>query len=888
MPLNQEEREWACLDMLNTYLFDRVWNEPFSEFRINIKPRLIKDMSQIGSFGVADANIELPTTTDSYYVWAISAEDFNVGLLISSGQWTSLMEVCNKYNTLIHMYGVSGHMFHKGTTFLMYNQSRSIIYIAAKKHMVKQTIAPNSQDNVYLTVYYDSDNVNKVRCLSLYTTKMNELSDLQWQLDQFMHTLENPDHLSMFINGVDVTDASKMPMVDNLTYYDFIIDENILFTFDIDLVGNNQDPVFLSEKDKTWKQLLHIPKVKNPDNKIITHNTCDFTVYRKYGDTHGLYLHRASHDRTITQVTHNDMAVPLFILDAYRDYLQTQEIRIKGAVRIHEKDNVLVRDASYIDLLYTDIHDDERIIEILCGKGPQDIPWWMAVNLEQSKYVEMMFDVPNIVTPELMDNYVKALGFYQVVNILCKRIQDVTVSDAYTGTLVFDLPTLYAGMKVIPIVYLNGRPLLRQHFTYSCDTEDNTVKIVIDPAVYTQIGDRLTVVLFVDGDNSTIAFTPSLDNLTVQVPFDDIVVYRKDRSLTTNKGVNLASRDVYVKCLQGTNIFVKRKLDEGGCRVTFSDNYAGEEFFIQSAYCSFFQSHNLEEYSATGKSIAIPAQTLVVGTKDRYVPIFDFKNVSAFLNGNYLVKGIDYFVLQTYDKDGNLAFSEIVIQTMDYFNEEGEDVLDILFNVAEIEDISHGFSIHDRLQDTTPVNLYFPNISAVHVDGQLVRNLDYRGIYIQLFNDPELNGGKFEIQTSVPRIVKDFITKYATNEDLHRIEVLNAYFYPYIKVDVDFLVMEGKHRMYSIFMNTFIHDIVTGQLGVAVDPDINRMKESLASYERLKEVDLCYKNLDQRFVDYYPQYVNYEIDASVKLVIDKYIKLFMPENVDPTLEVVYG
>lgn len=887
MTLSKQDRNTACCNMLNAYLFDHVWNEPFSEYRINIQPQLIKPTSKVGSFSVVDGNIPLPTEEDSYYIWAISSEDFNVGLNLPSLTWFSLADVCNSYNTLIHMYGINGAIFHHGTTFIMYNGSRNFIYIAAKKHMVQKTIPfPPTQD-VFLTVYYDSDRVNPVRICSVYTTKMSELNDLQLQVDTFLAQLKKEDQLSVYVDGVDVTDINHLPMVDNLTYYDFIIDENILFSFEIDLVSKNQDPVFLSERDKTWKQIIHIPRELNPDNKIITHNTCDFTVYRKYGKRHGYYLHRASYNRTVSQVTHNDMAIPLFILDAYRDYLQTQEIKIKGVVRIHEKDNILIRDANYIDLLYSEYHSDDRIVEILASKGPEQIPWWKASHLEQSRYVDMMFDTPNLVSDENITDYVKALGFYQVVNILCKRIMDITISDAYTGSLTYNLPVLYTGMQVIPILYLNGKPVQRQYYDYTCNTVDNTITIVVSKQLYTKIGDKLTIVLFVDGDSKTISFTPTESNLSVDVPFDDAIIYLKKINPNPIKGVNIVTQESYIKCLPGSNIFIKQQTEEGS-KFIFNGEYVGSEFLIQSAYCSYLQSHNLKQYTETGATLAIPASTNIFGYKDKFSPIFEYRNVSAFLNGNYLIRNVDYFINEVRDKEDNFAFSEVVIQTMDYFNEDGDDVLDILFNVAEIEDLSWGFSIRNRLQDETPVNLYFPNVSVVHVDGSLVRDLEYRGIYILLHNQPELNGGKFEIQTSVPKLVRDFILEHATNEDYERIKILNEYFYPFITVDVDFLVLEDKHRMYSAWMNTFIHDALTGKFGLALDPDDNRMEQQLQQYDFLKQQDLIFKGLDQRFIDFYPQYVNYEVTPEMKLIIDRLISRFMPKNIDPTEEVVYG
>lgn len=886
MPLDKAHRDWLCCDTLNAYLFDKVWNEPFSEYRVNIHPFRVKNQSVVGSFSTYDANLVLPTSKDAYFVWAFSAEDFNCGLKLPTLTWVNTQDICNDYHTLIHMYGVSGSMFQKESVYLMYNMSRSVIFIAAKKRMVLKAVPPQSLEDVFLTIYYDSDLANPVHCLSVMLDNVKKQRDAQQVITEFLGGLRNPDHLSVYKNGMDITDPNNIPVVGVGDYYDFIIDENIVFSFDIDLPPTNQNPTFLSEKDKTWKQLVHIPKALNPDNKIITKNTCDFTVRKRYSNSvEGLYLHRASYNRTVSQVTHNDMAIPLFILDAYRDYLQTQEISLHCVVRIHDKDNHLIRDASYIDLLYNDVHDDERIIEILCGRGPEQIPWWKASDLEQSRYVEMMFDTPDMVSMDNIKNCVEALGYYSVVNLLCHRIIDTKITDAYTGTLIYQLPILYAGMKVLPVVYLNGTPVPRQYISYYCDTNNDTVEITLAPQIATTPGDILTVMFFVDGDRSIISFTPTDTANIVTVPFDDVIVYRRKQTSTT-KGITHSTNTAWVRCRAGSNVFVAQKLENGGTSLTFNAQYSGYEFIVQCAYCSIVQTHNLKSYTETGATISLLIEGAIKGRND-FAPITEFKNVTAFLNGHYLVRGVDYFVKETYDEAGDYAFAELVIQTMDYFNEGGEDILDVIYSVAEIEELSCGFSILNILQDETPVNLYFPNISAAHVDGKLYRDVDYKGTYIQLHDDPPSTGATFEIQTSVPQIVKDFIQNYARNEDLERIKILNDYFYPLVRKNVDVLVLEKKHRIYSVMMNTFIHDILYGKLGLVADPDENRMAGQIAPYLKLKEYDLCFQGLDQRFIDYYPQYVNYEVTPEIKAVIDKYIALYMPKNEDPTLEVVY-
>ena len=349
------QRERLSCEAVHRYIFDNVYNEPVSEYRVNILPRLIKNTSASGAINILQKSILLPTSDAAYYVWMISATDFLIGLKLATNTWVDTATITNEYNTLLHMYGVNGRMFHKGKVYLRYNNNRSIIYIAAEKSMVKKCINVTDLNRCYLTIYYDSDIANPVNVTSLYIANSKEMSKYQTTIDKAYSSVEDACQLTVFKNGIEITDIDNTPTIEIGDDIDLIVDKNILFAFDVDLVKDSENPTFYSELDKAYKQLLHIPKALNPDNKVITHTTCDFYV-RKWGTSNpeGLYLHRTAQTRSITQVTHNDMAIQLFVLDAYRDYLKTQAISIHCVVRIHDKDNHLVRDANFIDLLYRD------------------------------------------------------------------------------------------------------------------------------------------------------------------------------------------------------------------------------------------------------------------------------------------------------------------------------------------------------------------------------------------------------------------------------------------------------------------------------------------------------------------------------------------------------
>jgi len=887
MTTSTAQIQQRCIEAINTFLFDKVWNEPVSEYRSNIRPSLIKPRSCSGSFAVFDANIKLPTTNEPYFVWSIGTEDSNLGLNLESQVWYDTATICNDYRTLIHMYGINGHMFAKSAVFLRFNKSRTAIFIAVKKENVLDCITLNELHDVFLTFYFDSDCPNPIYISSFKVTTLSLRNTYNTYVNNVLKYMTDKSQLQVYCDGIEITDPDNSPSFTVGSYYDFIVDTNVIFAFDVNVTSDNDNPVYLSTRDKLWKQLVHIPKALNTDNNVITHNTCDFFIRKALSDdTYGLYLHRAA-DQAVTQVTHNDFGIPLYILDAYRDYLQDQHITIHGVARLHDKNNVLLRDASYIDLLYSDKHSDADIVKILCGKGPSQIPWWTAANLEQSSYLQMLFDTPNQATAENMQEFVDALGYYQIVNLLCQRIVDTTITDAFSGELTFQLPTLYLGKQCYPIVYLNGKALQRQYVMYT-NNADSTITIGIDEKIVTTPGDKLTVMFYITGDNTIYEFSPTEANLTITVPYTSVSVYRKEYLETSLQGVSETSNYSYVECGAGSNIYVA-VIDEkaGTTKLTFNYRLAGKTFIIQNNYCTYHSAINLDSYTADGKTLCVPITASIYGDVDTTYPLLSFRNISVYLNGNYLVKDMDYFINDVTDADGNIGIRELVVQTMDYFTEGSSTILEVIVNMAEIEDISNGIEVNDKLYDTTPVNLYFSNISAAHVNGKLVRDGTFKGVYLELPKGKYPVGSKWEIQTSVPSVISDFINQYSTNDEANRIKIMSEYFYDLNEELPDTVVMESAHRLYSVLLNNFIYDVLHKKISVGADPDENRINDIMKPYLYLKNMDLVYKERFPDFVDFYPQYVTYEIPTEYREIIERFVKLYMPANQSSTRKVVY-
>lgn len=885
MTLSVDERDRLCGEAISSYLFDKVWNEAVSEYRTNVHPLLLKSKSFVSTLRLNGSTISLPESSTPYIVWMIDTDTLNIKPECENDVWYSLAEINNKYRVMIDFYGVNGSMFSKAATYIRYINDGESALVVARKHMVQKMLPMVQWNEVFATFYYDSDIPNDRTVLSIQADSDRRLDIYANEIHGFLSRVTRPETVTIYKNGFEFAEYPRLPSINAGDYIDIVIDDNIVFAFDVDVTNTSQDPVYLSQQDHIWKQLIHIPIAFNPQNKIYTHNTCDFYV-REYGSIKGLYLHRV-HNCAVTQVTHNDFGIALDVLDAYRDYLQSQLLTIHVVVREHDKDNVLVRDACYLDLLYSDKHDDEDIIKFLTGKNEKaQIEWWTAPVTEASAYVHMFFDTPNGDLAhhprEVMQTYVDALGIIPIVGQICKSLRRVKVTDAWSGVLNISLPVLFPTDNVEVILSLNGLLVLPKYYKVTTDDEGHAT-ITVSPDLVVTEGDEFTCQLIPGADNTVQVETVTPDENTFNLPYPPDI-YEKKISIDDD-GNEIVS---WGKLERGTNTYILLPKEDGTYDLTFNREFIGTSFMMQNPEAFYTLNIDVTEaFAKTGDSIAIALMS--EDEQGKSVPLLSVVTEAVYLNRHYLVEGLDYYKEKAVDAAGNLIGYNLYIQTMDYFDETTkQDILTIyLFNNI-VEDKSNGFETNNELYDATPINTYYPQISTVYVAGQIEMDAVYQGIRTLIPDGVYEQGSTWEIKTAIPRVVKDFVEDYATDEHLEREETMNEYFYKLNDPLPDPLVLKDSHRIYSISMNNFINDYLNGKIAVAAEPDAARMDAMYAPYLKQQAHDLVYTGIDQQFVDFYPQYTTRAVTVEQRKIIEKFINAYMPQNKNATDAVVYG
>ena len=869
--------EQILISALNRFCFREIWNEVLNELRANIAPTSISERSKNGTVTFYGQQYQLPDTTSPFYLYSIPVQLMYVYTARQlPSDWIHAEDLCNKYDILLHVYHLTGKMCPK--SHIYFKRIGSYVIMAIRKTAIERFIPFAQKNDIRLTMYLDSDSLRDVTCKSFYIPYTDHSFVERTKVDNYIKSHPEPlSKVMVYSNGYEIpyTNAGSLELG---TYVDVIHDSNTILNFTVDLSDPTQAHVYYSDRDELYKQIIHIPKHLNPDNKLLTHNTCDIHVRGldiNGNPGKGLYLHRCA-DESVDQITHNDISIPTYILDAYRDYLETQSIEVRIMYRQHDKDNHLIRDKNYVDLLYT--LDDKTIVDHLMGRISSKLSFWKASELEKSKYVEMMFDVPNVVTPETMWDYVEGLGYYHVLALLCQKIVSSYMYEGHTNHLRVGKPYVYYDKTIFPLVYLDGVKVPSNHVTCS-HVDELTIDVGIADHINIPSNTTMTVEMFLGGNTETFAIEPHAGEVNITVPFTELVILEEfDISIHPADALDEKRTRAYVQFTDfpGNVIFTKT---EKSTSILFGPTCYGRKFIIQNRECVFRGERYLDADLLQGNPIYI---TLEDGVIDQgyTAPLWDPRTVKVFFNGHYLIQGIDYEIYETRDRNDKFCCYQISMQNYEYMK-SSDNYIEWFVTSSVVENKVTGYVIDDQAAVQDSLALLFDNLTTVHVAGSLERDVQDHGNIIQLPIGKYEQGVPFEVMTTVPKLLQDFLSKYHPNTDTERLSILNEYFYGKQPIYPDTIVIPNSHKCFSNYTVMIVRDIVNKTLaGISVDADLERMKSQFVNYQHVFARDLVMQeSLDLMFVDVYPHYTDMVVEGpELYKLLQAFIKLVMPKD----------
>lgn len=415
---------------LEKYVFDRVWNEPYTEYRTNTRPRILNRTTEasLGSdvsgneltgtvyepaSGVLSNNAEqiaLPSS-DAYYVYAIERTQFRP-IKLNATDWVSLQSYSNKNLTDLQVISDEGVFLWRGGIYIKQDPSADGYLLAINAEMFHRCTDTFTTENnervvsksadptaIFFVKYVDSDGTadNAVECSRLTAKEISDIKNYR----------TNPlpsDATVAFYNG-RVVSGDPLNYLEVGGYVEYVKDADVL----TDLYLNRSEAPIYTNADNKQRVLIHIPCAVNPDNYLITYNTCDVYLVPKvvtaettagyhFAEVNGTVVHLCDREANFHQLTHNDFSIDLDLLDsiaAKNGYDGTSYV-IHVVVRHHEKKLGLIRDANYCDLLYIYSHTDDDIIKFLtndASKSGYNLSFWTASHLEANGvYAKVMIE----------------------------------------------------------------------------------------------------------------------------------------------------------------------------------------------------------------------------------------------------------------------------------------------------------------------------------------------------------------------------------------------------------------------------------------------------------------------------------------------------------------
>ena len=854
--LINDDTKVKLANFLNDYLTSNVWNETLSEYRRNIIPKIVSKQAVCGECIIEYTRMTLPSPTTLYYLYIVPDWTFG-GINIDLDTWVPLDTFLSQNKLILNVHGLAGQMYYRNEIFITSSLDNDSVYLAVTASMFKKinSTVPitNKPKDIVVAPYLDSD-IKDDMLLSCFCPK----SQVE-VIDVYNHTI---DATTVYLNGREaVIDTAEDIHIND--YVEIINDHTVYCTFDIDLQNPDQNRQFDSVKDGVRKQIIHIPKSLNPDDRVITNNTCDVFIRPTDIDNaklKGLFMHRCQYDIPVSQITHNDFSIPIYVLESYKEYLNTEELTLHVICRCHDKINHLVRNKSYIDLLYT--HDDDIILDFLENNKPrpaEHIEFWNAASLEQTEYVKMIEDVPSSITPDIVPKYIDDLGYHNAIALASRSIQRGYITAAMSHKLAVRIPTLFREAEVYVSLFIAGKRLLNSLVTVHSIIDDY-VEVDIDNSVVFNVGDEFIIELYEKLPEHTIRLSPIITDKTFTIPYDEFYIAEEHILTTPVKGIDIEKSKSYEEINVAEVADVK--IENNIITIIFKDVAFGKDYILQNRDGTYPFIKHILDLSTDKDPIVINLTTVNDNDPNDVYPIFGKIGTIAFLNGLTLVEDVDYKTFDIVDDvTKNLVARQLVISNVSYLNDTN-NVIESYITRSFKEGNYHGFL--DTAIEELPLNSiieYYPQISLFSIDGQIIKEVEINNHNINLKDLTLRVGALYGTRTLLSSCAQEYIDLFHSDDDSRRLLILREYFNEIVDTEsdnVDFVVIPYSHRLYSLFLSVIFRDVSEGKKKIVFDPDIYNLLSQITEYNYLKKYDIIFTSeLDLTYIDLFPTYISY-------------------------------
>lgn len=858
----------SLVDNLNTVYFNRLWNADDDHGRANFKIIKVAERLQTGAVSINQSVVGLPTTDMVYSVYKAPYRSFGRFVAMPEYTWITDLYLLTTFGVDVNAYTSSGKMIPSGNIHVRYDPVYSTVLIAIPCIYANKCTG-ESYPELYMTTFKDTSRTTPTRNTVFVVSESVDSTSTPAIVNQAIITAKNtyPNKTIVTVNGY-VYDPNSVPSIVRNDIVEIISDPDIVGYVDIPIDDNVTG--YYSTRYEEYREVLHIPKSLNPDNILITNDTLSVVIFDPITNR-GIYGHQVD-SHAVESITHNDFSMSRSLFQAFQNDLGATSVVARVYVRYPTKPLYLKTDVNHISDLYS--LPDSEIIKQLTSLSLKQIPEWFAAHLEQSEFVNLLYQFNGFNTSDILSKFVSALGYYDVASTLgdCTRFYTYTGAEAEIIK-----PARLYGCKCNVIVYADGRKVPESKIGIS-DYSDSSFLIGFTADTYVEVGTKIVVYITEADLRIPIPFNPVVGSATIVLPNEDYelvleTTYLNNKTVwggSTNRGYRTIMRDV--------PDYVVSRNNNGSYTYLAKPVHYGEQFYLIPKYGMTTQVYPLDQMLTDKKPIIIDLRTS--DQNDVLIPLVGYVTLEIYINGYRLINEVDYEIKSVLGPDNAIIQTLLVVSNSDYLdlNNVG-NILEVVSHGDIVISEDSGYTVSNRMHRFNTPALWSKSCGRVFAHGRLIENVSESGNV--LLSDTAIpDGTTYFLQWCLPYGVSKLLTGLSATSDnvlqtkIDRVLGLVHPSYPSI------VLVDHLHALYSPFLAAIVYDVGMGIYQILDDPTDIGFLNQFTKYGIIWHSDptLGASNLkiNRQFVTLAAHYTNYAVSDPVQMfLIQRLITLLL-------------
>ena len=773
--------------------------------------------------------------------------------------WIDGLTLLSDHGIRLNVYDAFGRLVPLGSMYVLYRDCQVGFIAIAHAALVACTTSNGRTNGMYLTYQNCGLNARTSNITATYYGPGNATQIAAMVSSNQGQVIGSGANGVFWVNGQCLTSMSGYTAKDT-DYFEAYFYWNYLDGFLVDVDDNTTG--YQSTFYSSYREILHLPIASNPDQVIIPHDALTIIAYDETLGVGQLYSRYSS--QSVRQITHQDWSIDRTELEAIKTSMGSTHIKLWVLVDNPRKTMPQIEDVNYITDLYR--NDDTTILQFLQGSGDANLPFWKAANLEQSQWLSLLFtggsrlypepgaNGQNLPIPSVVDNtpdanyYVSALGYYHTATILSSGIRQTTWYDGFFSLV---LPRSLMGRNVYSYIFNNGRKILDSLVTTTVLTSQVNVSLASSAW---KTGDTIQSIVKDAGGGVPEQWSVSATATTMTVADTNFSIY----AVSTINGST-----TYTQVSRGQGTWMLTQNTDGSYLITAYPAAYGQTWLY---YPSSVSSSGI--VSLDNAITALDALWFSIETDNGY-PLLTIDSLDVFLNGYWLVEGIDYV------QDTSGTGTRIIITNRNFLDITATGNVVEWYACSETmvsDDIGY---LDNGILTPGDSFLVQETLSELYVEGLLVTDGVDKGVYLEVPNQSA--GSVCELSLGYPTAVLDSLSASAKETDDARRATITKFFKNLIPASTA-IAQTTQHQVYSPWLQYVIQQVTTGAMTPVNDPsDTNFIRQFPDAYN-LKDYDPTLTDgnaINRQFVAVSAAYTMdvSQTPATVQAMIQRLIKL---------------